>query len=167
MYFVLSSLVTIVVEIFFVPSHIYSIMLHWRRILVLKIYNYLFTTFIQENSFTKMKAYLFVIITSLSCYSCSDNSLKYTGVFENTNKTAFAREMRIIHIKDDKYKISFLDGLMIEEGKRNENRITAKILVNNKMSIDIKSFYDFRSDCNSITISSEGKSSVETYTRVK
>jgi hypothetical protein len=72
-----------------------------------------------------------------------------------------------------KYQISFLDGLMIQEGIRKENRITAifkdenMIIAYGRMPDSTKSFYDFSPDYNQITVTSEDMNHVETYIRIK
>ncbi len=120
-----------------------------------------------------MSKFVFFIFLILCLTSCENNG-KYSGRFRSPNKNAFGREVVIRYLHDNKYEINFLGGLIKYDGKRKGNRITANYVEDPNMvaaygqSVDQTNlFFDYNSDANKITVTSDNMNNLETYIRIR
>jgi hypothetical protein len=120
-----------------------------------------------------MKDLFFKCLLVFCLFSCRNDSKKFTGYYKNTNPKAFVNELFIRQIRDNLYEINFGNDIILYQGIREGNRITAKLIPDPYMEMagikqdSTTAFYDFFSDGNQLTVSSEDMVNVEMFIKIK
>lgn len=111
-----------------------------------------------------------ILIAFIFCLFSCENNQKYSGTFKTLDKKTPWKEISIHYLKDNKYNISFLQGLIDFEGRRKGNRITAKPVKDpafGNLEDNTVLFLDYNSDANQITLTTSDQNSMEVYFRIR